>query len=146
KKLQSFENTLKDKRQELKQAAEKARWNGLIDRLNAIAKRDADAFTAAAQLPAGYQAELFEQALNGECDPSGDAQATVIAMEVLADIESPQSDKARRMELQVQKLAQGLGQSQSQDAERQQLVEQWLQCERTDALQQRFIAALKASL
>ena len=146
KKLQAVDNSLNDQRRQLQQAAEKARWNGLIDRLNAIAANDSDAFDAAAELPAGYPAALFEQALTGQLTSTADAQDVVINLEVLADVESPDSDKARRMELQVQKLAQGLGQGLSKDAERQQLVEQWLQAQRSEALHSRFIAALKASL
>lgn len=146
KKLQTYESALKDQRQILKLAAEKARWNGLVERLHAVANKDADALAAAAELPAGYNPILFEQALADQVDTDVDAQAVVIAMEVLADIESPDSDKARRMELQVQKLAQGLGQGQSKEVERLKLVEQWLQAKNTAELQSRFIEALKASL
>ncbi|KZZ42039.1 hypothetical protein A3759_14500 [Thalassolituus sp. HI0120] len=147
KKLQSCEKSLNDHRQDLKQAAEKARWNGLIDRLQAIAAQDHVAFEAAGDLPAGYQTELFIQAMNGQLTAANsDAQAVVIAMEVLAEVDSPASDKSRRMELQVQKLAQGIGNNQSKDTERQQLVEQWLNSQVDDQLQSRFINALKASL
>lgn len=151
KQLQGIDNALQNQQQTIKHAKERARWNGLIDRLQAIATKDNDAFAAAADLPAGYNAALFEQALKGELTQSEantDAQAIVISLEVLADIESPAADKARRMELQVQKLAQGLGQGPGKDAERQQLVEQWLGViNNTSAeLNTRFIEALKASL
>lgn len=147
KKLQACDKSLSEQRQELKQAAEKARWDGLIDQLQAIAEQDKAAFEAAGDLPAGYNSELFAQAINGELKvDSSDAQAIVIAMEVLADVESPDSDKSRRMELQVQKLAQGIGNNQSKDVERQQLIEQWLYAGVNDQFQSRFIQALKASL
>ncbi|WP_419813468.1 DUF349 domain-containing protein [Bacterioplanoides sp.] len=153
KQLQGIDNALQSQQQTIKQAKERARWNGLIDRLQAIATQDNDAFAAAAELPAGYNATLFEQALKGELTQpdntnNNDAQAIVISLEVLADIESPEADKGRRMELQVQKLAQGLGQGLGKDAERQQLVEQWLEVVNTAdaALNTRFIEALKASL
>ncbi|KZZ43378.1 hypothetical protein A3759_21735 [Thalassolituus sp. HI0120] len=85
--------------------------------------------------------------MNGQLTAANsDAQAVVIAMEVLAEVDSPASDKSRRMELQVQKLAQGIGNNQSKDTERQQLVEKWLNSQVDDQLQSRFINALKASL
>ncbi len=61
-------------------------------------------------------------------------------------METPASDKARRMELQVQRLAEGLGKGLSVDQERQQLVSRWLTVKASAELKARFINALKASL
>ena len=65
-------------------------------------------------------------------------------MEILADVESPVEDKPVRMELQVQRLAEGMGRNLSKEEERNALIKQWLTADVDAALTERFIAALKA--
>jgi len=40
---------------------------------------------------------------------TADPQELVIRAEILGEVESPESDRQRRMEIQVQRLAQGMG-------------------------------------
>ena len=67
-----------------------------------------------------------------------------ITMEILADVESPVEDKPARMELQVQRLAEGMGRNLSKEEERNALIKQWLTADADTVLTERFIAALKA--
>lgn len=130
-------------------AAERARWQGLLDRLQALASGDSEQWQNAAKLPSGYAQDEFESAWGRRSDTTADtADATdaCIQMEILAGIDSPAADKARRMELQVQRLAQGLGQSSNPDAERQQLVSNWLALDASTVQSQRFSLAVEASL
>ena len=142
-------NALDDQQQEQQKLAEQARWQGVIDRLQALADNSASDWDNAAALPREYRDLDFEQAwaqreeLNSE---SAAARDLCIRMEVLAGIETSGADQARRMELQVQRLAQGLGQSQSVDQERQDLLQQWLTTSASADQQERFLRGFRASL
>jgi len=130
-------------------AAERARWQGLIDRLQALSTGNTEQWQAADKLPSGYAVDAFEQAWEQRSETAADSQDATdlcIQMEILAGIDSPATDKTRRMELQVQRLAQGLGQSTDPDTERQQLVNNWLTLQASAIQSQRFNQAVEASL
>ena len=142
-------DTLSNIQQAQQTAAEKARWQGLIDRLQALASGDENQWQQASDLPSGYSLAAFEQAWDKRSDDNSDsAEATdlCIQLEILAGIDSPATDKARRMELQVQRLAQGMGQATDLDNERVQLVGQWLNLTVSNAQTQRFSNAVEASI
>lgn len=138
---------LQQRRQEKQQQAEQARWEGLILRLQNLHGDDSAWQNAATQaLPQGYDETLFEQARSGSLPRQESSRDLCIMMEILADAESPQADKARRMELQVQRLAEGLGKGLTAEQERQQLVQRWLASDASDTLNGRFVSALKTAL
>ena len=142
-------DTLTNLQQQQQTAAEKARWQGLTDRLQALCNGDETLWQQASDLPTGYPLSAFEQAWDKRSDDNADhadAGDICIQMEILAGIDSPASDKARRMELQVQRLAQGMGQSTDPDQQRQQLVAQWLELPVSSAQAQRFNLAVEASI
>ena len=85
----------------------------------------------------------FEQARAQQPDNSASAADLCILMEILADQPSPDSAKARRMELQVQRLADGLGKGLDARQEMQQLLQRWLQVNADLQQQERFIQALE---
>ncbi|MDK2777430.1 MAG: DUF349 domain-containing protein [Pseudomonadota bacterium] len=144
--LKQAEQQLQQRQQQQQQQAELARWDGLISRLQNL-RADADSWQTACQqaLPDGYPAERFEQARQGTLSSDDSPRDLCILMEALADISSEEADKPRRMALQVQRLAQGMGQSLNRADERRELVERWLAVA-DDSLSARFIAALKAGL
>lgn len=152
KQFSQYDQQLQQLAKTLHKAATQARWQSLIDRLQAIATKDSDLWQQAADLPKGYDAGVFEQAwqssatTEAQAGDTQDPQLITISMEIVANVESPEDDKARRMDIQVQRLAQGMGKGISIDQERQQLVHDWLTAGSPADYQQRFIDAVKASL
>ena len=134
-----------------KKAEELSRWQGLLNRIEHLDSDDSQWAQACEKpLPQGYGDDAFSAYRDGQTSDSDSdsdsAQDICIQLESLADVETPASDKARRMELQVQRLAEGLGKGLSVDQERQQLVSRWLTVKASAELKARFINALKASL
>jgi exonuclease SbcC len=136
-------------------AAENAKWQGLIDRLDAIATGDEAKWENASEAPKGYAEVLKQgwaqaQAETTDAPSESNINSTeaidlCIQLEILADTPSPAQDQARRMEIQVQKLAKGLGQFSDSNEERLTLITQWLQLgTTTPELRQRFASALQA--
>ena len=110
---------------------------------------------------------LVEAKVNGDIDqndlPShwrkmaesladADAAELVIRSEILAQLDSPQDEQSRRMEIQVQRLADGLGSNGAQDelAQLESLVAAWCLCSHDDGLTKsradRLMAAMEAAL
>ncbi len=149
KQLLDHEQQLQDLHLQQQKQAEQARWTGLISRLQNLGADDAQwAEASSAALPQGYDETLFSQARENSAISDENAQDLCILMEILADSDSADADKSRRMALQVQRLAEGLGKGLTPDQERQQLIERWLNANgnRDAALLQRFVQALQASL
>ena len=61
-------------------------------------------------------------------------------MEILADTDSPANDQSKRMELQVQRLAQGMGKGLNKEEERAHLVKKWLTVEASEQELERLLA------
>lgn len=122
---------LRQQRQQARSAQESSRWDNVIARLQGNVD-------ASSELPEGFSGSEFDGG-------SDDARDLCILMEILADSVSPDTDRNRRMELQVQRLAEGLGKGLSKDQERIQLISRW-PANAEAALLQRFITALRASL
>ena len=142
-------SALDEQQQELQKRSEQKRWQGVIDRLQALAEQDEAGWKAAADLPREYRYLDFDAAWQQREQLAGESSAArdlCIRMEVLAGIESGSADQSRRMELQVQRLAQGLGQAPSVDQERHDLLEQWLTTSASTTQQARFLKAFRASL
>jgi DNA repair protein SbcC/Rad50 len=142
-------STLENQQQQAHIHAEQARWQGVIDRLLALSGNDEALWQQAAELPKEYRELDFDRAWQQRAEhnqASNEALDLCIQMEVLAGVETAAADQSRRMALQVQRLAQGLGQVQDIDAERQALLQQWLNVSASPAQQQRFANAFRASL
>ncbi|WP_369985933.1 DUF349 domain-containing protein [Thalassolituus sp.] len=137
--LNDVEERLNSERNAAKVAQEQERWNALLGFIESGTQPDAET-----TLPEGIDAEWFAQ--NRESPDSLDASKLCITMEILADIDSPASDKGQRMELQVQRLAEGMGRNLSKHEERNALIKQWLSAEADSDLTQRFVTALKAAI
>jgi hypothetical protein len=151
KQLTDVSAQLDDRRTAQSQAAERQRWQGLLDRLQALADHNETLWHEAEQLPSAYPLAAFEQRwqMDQETSVSVDTEAArdlCIRMEVIGGLESPADDQGRRMQLQVQRLAQAMGQSIGHTDERRTLVLEWLETPASASQQQRFIQALKASL
>ena len=151
KQLTDVSAQLDDRQTAQSQAAERQRWQGLLDRLQALADHNETLWHEAEQLPAAYPLAAFEQRwqMDQETSVSVDTEAArdlCIRMEVIGGLESPADDQGRRMQLQVQRLAQAMGQSIGHTDERRTLVLEWLETPASASQQQRFIQALKASL
>ncbi|WP_221798191.1 DUF349 domain-containing protein [Oceanobacter mangrovi] len=147
--LSDVANTLHEREEALLAEEDRQRWQGLLDNLVAIANADETQWQQAEALPEGYSQKEFEQRWQqaGQfTNASAEARDLCIRMEILAEQESPASDQNRRMELQVQRLAEAMGQAVSRDAERASLVSQWLLTSSDTDQQQRFLNALQASL
>ena len=147
KSLNQVSDGLNDLASAQKKAEELSRWQGLLNRIEQLDSDDSQ-WTQACEkpLPQGYSDDAFNAYRDGQTSDSDSAQDICIQLESLADVETLASDKARRMELQVQRLAEGLGKGLSVDQERQQLVSRWLTVKASAELKARFINALKASL
>ena len=135
KELDDLDQAQRDAQQAARNAAAKEKWQTLLDSLNKGATPDGD-------LPAGIDAGWFSQEKSDESD----ARKLCITMEILAETESPEEDRTARMELQVQRLAEGLGKGRSKEEERAELIRQWLATQADDAASGRFVKALEATL
>jgi len=145
--LNQSEDELSSRYDDVKKREQQARWDGLLERIEQLDTDQSVWEEACAKaLPEGYDEVDFDSYRSGNRSSDENARDICIQMETLADLESPTADKARRMELQVQRLAEGLGKGISPEQERQQLVSRWLTAEADSELKARFIAALKASL
>jgi hypothetical protein len=102
-----------DTRKRLKES----HWDLLYQKVRACAQKDDDNDAAtklweqAGDIPRGLdEGALLVYWEQGAVNDNGDTPRDIcIAMEVLADIESPKSDKQARMAFQVQRLAEGMG-------------------------------------
>lgn len=134
KSLNDIEERINSERSAAKAAEERGRWDTLLELVSSNETPESD--TA---LPSGIEASWFTQESS-----TADARKLCITMEILADVESPVEDKPARMELQVQRLAEGMGRNLSKEEERNALIKQWLTADADTVLTERFIAALKA--
>ncbi len=142
-------DSLLNRQQQQQQEAEQAKWTGLLDRLKALAINDETLWHAAPMLPDHYQQAAFDTAWetrHAEEAASPLALDICIQMEILAGMPSQAADQARRMELQVQRLSQGLGQVQDMDKERQLLIQQWLETAVPSPHAERFYRAVQSSI
>ncbi|TGG92553.1 DUF349 domain-containing protein [Natronospirillum operosum] len=141
--------TLRSARDQQRHARERQTWEALFERLHELARLesamhegrfDADQKAAVAQawadtanlpsvvsqlsqrLQSALQAFEQQQApQHTEADLSAH-QRSIVLLEVLADIESPQADRSLRMEVQVQRLADNMGQKPDRQDMEQALV------------------------
>ena len=134
KSLNDIEERINSERSAAKAAEERGRWDTLLELVSSNETPESDA-----ALPSGIEASWFTQESS-----TADARKLCITMEILADVESPVEDKPARMELQVQRLAEGMGRNLSKEEERDALIKQWLTADADTVLTERFIAALKA--
>ncbi len=147
--LNDVGQTLQQRESDKAAAADRQRWQGLLDRLTAIQTGDEALWQAADKLPGDYAAADFEQRWDNRdsmAAESEQARDLCIRMEILAEQECPAADQGRRMELQVQRLANGMGQGVGRTRERAELVANFLTVSASTEQQGRFIAALAASL
>jgi exonuclease SbcC len=145
-----------------KVAKKQQAWITLTNKLSAISIKADDSSQADAlyqadaadlKLPQGIDKSLVENKWN---DASVDRSATelsssdalrdaCIALEIAAELASPAEDQRARMAYQVQRLAQGLGQTESLQQQISNSVSQWLILNADQAWQQRYNKALLAA-
>ena len=141
--LHTLSKKLQHATDSLEKQAVKQQQEGLIARLQNLRADDAAWQQACAlPLPKDFSEELFLQARNAEPNSEESAQDLCLLLEIAKDQTSAASDQARRMELQVQRLAQGLGKSLSTEDEIRLLIERWLTVKADDKLTKRFISTL----
>lgn len=140
---QALSKKLQDATAKLDKQAAQQQQEGLLARLQNL-RGDEDAWQQACSLPLpnGYSQDAFSQARNASPASDDSPQDLCLLLEIIKDQESAEADQARRMELQVQRLAQGLGKSLSPEDEVRTLVERWLTVEADEQLTQRFIRTL----
>ena len=139
--LGEFEQQIQARKHAAVEAKAKGRWDTLQAALLNSVSEGSEA-PQQGDLPNGIDATWFTQ------DKSADVSASelCIAMEILADVESPESDKQARMSVQVKRLAEGLGKGRSKDEERSELVKQWLTADADKELAERFVKALSVTI
>lgn len=126
------------------QAAKQEALAGLFARLeNLHGSEEQWQQACALPLATNFNAESFEQARNAAQSNGEDASDLCLLMEIIADLPSPETEQTKRMELQVQRLADGLGKGLSAEEEATQLIERWLQSKADEAQTERFVKALK---
>lgn len=141
--LHTLSKKLQHATDSLEKQAVKQQQEGLIARLQNLRADDAAWQQACAlPLPKDFSEELFLQARNAEPNSEESAHDLCLLLEIAKDQTSAASDQARRMELQVQRLAQGLGKSLSTEDEIRLLIERWLTVKADDKLTKRFISTL----
>ena len=139
---------------EAKIAQKQQAWDILADKLTAISIKASDTDQAEAlykaeatelKLPQGIDKSLLESKWNENSTDVGnsdDLRNACIALEIAAELPSPAEDQQARMAYQVQRLAQGLGQSGSLQQQICDSVSQWLMLNADQAWQQRYNQAL----
>lgn len=132
-------------------------WTTLADKLSAISLKADDAAQADAlfqadasdvKLPRGIDKSLLEDKWREDASALSENAAlrdACIALEIAAEISSPDEDQQARMAYQVQRLAQGLGQAGSLQQQISDSVNQWLTLNANQAWQQRYNKALLAA-
>jgi hypothetical protein len=155
--LQLFQQACDDYQQSLQgigSRQQQRQWQQFIDfvaLLNQRDRGDLDSQTAInQQWPKLDLSNDWRQAISQRVSATNEAPAEdrylhlCIELELLFDIASPAADQALRLNLQMEKLKQGLGQQQLHS--KQQLILQWLSWPATRdlSLQQRFDALLAA--
>jgi exonuclease SbcC len=145
-----------------KVAKKQQAWITLTDKLSAISLKaqnteQADALYKADatdfKLPKGIDKSLVEskwkdvsaEQSSTELSNSDALRDACIALEIAAELESPAEDQRARMAYQVQRLAQGLGQTGSLQQQINDSVSQWLALNADQAWQQRYNQALIAA-
>lgn len=137
--LDEMQSAVQSRQQQATNEQTLAAWNGVIQRLEALqAEQDWD---TSLPLANGFDEANFRNA-QSRTEFTEDAGALCVAMEILANIDSPEQDRSLRMNMQVQRLAEGLGKGLSAEQERTQLIERWLHSKATEVQLNRFIAAL----
>lgn len=136
--------------QKLRQRLSKAqdRQHGLISQANAEQQKQTwtdlvSALTTKAtggevsvkELPTGINTQLFSD--NSETDET-QLRTCCIAVEIIADITSPNEDKSARMEYQVQRLANNMGQGKTARDEVIEQINTWLMAGANAQWQERF--------
>lgn len=144
-------DALKSARQKKRQSRERASWHALFERVKCLG--ELEAAMAAGEFDAELEKQVKAVWEDGTALPSmattvddrlretlqsfdngappkepasaDTARRQVVMLEVLTGSESPEEDKAIRMELQVQRLADGLGQQASAD-QVEQALKDWL--------------------
>lgn len=127
-------------------------WNTLADKLMAIAVRPQDATRAETlwnqegDLPKVANTTSLEtrwnNAENAQTSEADTLRDVCIALEVLAETESPAEDQQARMAYQVQRLAAGLGQAGSLKDQLNELLNQWAALQADENRQSRFNKSL----
>jgi len=117
-----LERQARTRASEQRQNRERARWTGLLQKITACSLRSTDPeaaselWQAAGELPEGIDAEaldLFWQ--KGPSDgPEEPVREACIALEILAEMESPEEDREVRMKIQMQRLVAGMGRGKEQ--------------------------------
>ena len=142
---------------EAKVAKKQQAWVTLADKLTAISIKASDAVQAESlykadetelKLPQGIDKLLLENKwseTSRELSNSDDLRNACIALEIAAELPSPAEDQQARMAYQVQRLAQGLGQSGSLQQQICDSVSQWLTLSADPTWQQRYNQALFAA-
>lgn len=137
-----------------KLAKKQQTWTILADKLMAISLKSTDASQAeilykpedgTLKVPQNIDKSLVENKWNEDADKFSSSDAlrdACIGLEIIAELDSPAEDQQARMAFQVQRLAQGLGQSGSLQQQIGNSVNQWLALNADQAWQQRYNQAL----
>uniref|UniRef100_UPI0040487AE0 DUF349 domain-containing protein n=1 Tax=Rheinheimera sp. TaxID=1869214 RepID=UPI0040487AE0 len=121
---------LVQKQQQWQQTQQQREFNQMFDLL-------ADASLTAEQLPSGYR-ECF----NGQQEQQLNRQQLTIALELLANIASPDSESAQRQQVQLQLLSDKHNQGNTLD--KHSLLKRWLQFGAVSAAELPLLARVKA--
>ena len=149
-----LQRALSDFEREVALASARRRMQQELDRIDRLEALDAQlaGLEAEAADAAGWQAEARDLASvfapRSERQAEADADAVkrlVVEAEVAAEMESPEADKALRMEVQLQRLRSGLGGRYQDRADSAELLERWCASAvaADAALRERFFKAVR---
>ena len=157
KRLSDAQQQQEDTAVQTKLAKNKLVWTVLADKLMAISSKASNLSQAETlyqadnndiKLPQGIEKSLVESKWadeDNELSNTDDLRNACISLEIAAELESPTEDQQARMAVQVQRLAQGLGQAGSLQQQVTSSVNQWLSLNADQVWQQRYNQALLAA-
>lgn len=146
KQIQRLVHDAEQRRRDEKENAKQQSWASLIDLLEH--NSDEPSMPDIIELPSGFDSsELKAAYIPSETEMTAEAdkalQTLCVQIEILAEIESPQQASDIRMQLQVERLAQGIGKQLPLADQRKQIILQWLSLAGRSAYTNRFVTALR---
>lgn len=146
KQISTLLNDTKQRRQQQKEDEKQQSWTSLLNLIEFI--NDDSVLPAVERLPAEFTQQEIEAVYcpsESEITVDNDKalQTLCVQLEILADIDSPKQASDIRMQLQVERLAKGLGQQDSLVDQRKQIILQWLSLAGRSTYLNRFMTALR---
>jgi hypothetical protein len=149
--FKELENTVQEKISARRAQKENDRWLLLLDKINACAMKTTDEAAAhelwrrEGDLPKGIEEPeldvFWQQGPAGDNDE--ELREACIALEILAEIETPAEDREARMKYQMQRLVEGLGSQQHVEMPLESSINDFINLRPTTPWAERFCACVE---